>query len=67
MAKRAEISAEHKTEGAWDELRTGLRNWIASEICQQFHSKGAAIQNNTKVVMLYDEYHIQWFFELFSD
>ncbi len=54
MAKRAEISAEHETEGARDELRTGLKDWIASEFYKQFRSKGAAIPNNTKVVMLYD-------------
>ncbi len=28
MAKRAEISAEHETEGTRDELRTGLKDWI---------------------------------------
>ena len=54
MAKRAEISAEHKTEGARDELRTGLKDWIASEFYKQFRSKAAAIPNNTKVIMLDD-------------
>ncbi len=50
MAKRAEISAEHETEGARDELRTGLKD----EFYKQFRLKGAAIPSNTKVVMLYD-------------
>jgi hypothetical protein len=54
MAKRAEISAEHETEGARDELRKGLKNWVASEFYKEFRSKGAAIPNNTKVVMLDD-------------
>jgi hypothetical protein len=54
MAKHAEISAEHETEGVRDELRTGLKDWIASEFHKQFRSKGAAIPNNTKVGMLYD-------------
>ncbi len=40
--------------GARDELRTGLNDWIASEFYKQFRSKGAAIPNITKVVMLDD-------------
>ena len=54
MAKRAELSAEHETEGARDELRTGLKDRIASEFYKQFRSKGAAIPNSTNVVMLND-------------
>jgi hypothetical protein len=52
IATRAEIRIEHETEGARDELRTGLRDWIASEFYKQFRSKGAAIPNNTKAAML---------------
>jgi hypothetical protein len=54
MPKSAEISAEHETEGARDELRKGLKDWTATlrDFYQQFRSKGVAIPNSTKVVML---------------
>ncbi len=53
--KREDLADEHKTTGARESLRAGLKAWLASDFYTQGRGKCVALPKRTKTIVVDDD------------
>ncbi len=55
MSKRADLTEEHKTPGASELLKEGLKHWLTTDLFKELRSKIVAVLTSTKQIIVEDE------------
>ena len=55
MSKRADLAEEHKTPGARESLKEGLKHWLTTDLYKERRSKIVAVPTSTKPIIVEDE------------
>ena len=55
MSKRADLAEEHKTPGARESLKEGLKHWLTTDLYKERRSKIVAVPTSTKQIIVADK------------